>query len=410
MKTLYLLKSLLSANKKYIVLITVCFILTALLFNLSVAVTEDYIEKKIYIARTDYEDNYAALHISSENPITDEYIVDLLKSAELDEFFLYGMNGHYIPRDNTSFSSEEDLIENNDIASRRFYSLVYKELLTGYSYEYSEAFETGLSGEKPDKDKDYGGKVPVIASFGSEYSIGDIITSDFYGKKLTFIVTAKYTDDNLATYLGGSEYAFYTDREILYKNGVAERPENIRADSSRQYNMNIFVKKPDGINEKEFGARLGYLSDVTDNNVSRDIYAVLSDDTVDFNHKAVLRMLPTIFIVFLTGIAGTTANLLISADKRRSTYRIYRICNATKSTLIKLTVLCETVITVFSLAVSFLISIALDLFFAQQVKSVTKALVSPFSVLVTCGVFIGITMIMIISRVISTNIGKEKIL
>ncbi len=56
----------------------------------------------------------------------------------------------------------------------RFYNDINGTLL-GYSTEYSEYLDIGLSGERPDKSKNYGGKIPVIANYTSRCNIGDTI-------------------------------------------------------------------------------------------------------------------------------------------------------------------------------------------------------------------------------------------
>ena len=89
----------------------------------------------------------------------------------------------------------------------RFYNDINGTLL-GYSTEYSEYLDIGLSGERPDKSKDYGGKIPVIASYTSRCNIGDT-TKYKCGKGITGCAfVGKYTDN-------------YLDSVILYNADTA---------------------------------------------------------------------------------------------------------------------------------------------------------------------------------------------
>ncbi|EKC54069.1 hypothetical protein OBE_12275, partial [human gut metagenome] len=79
-----------------------------------------------------------------------------------------------------SFTQKKSSITDNEINNMdddtfyRFYNDINGTLL-GYSTEYSEYLDIGLSGERPDKSKDYGGKIPVIANYTSRCNIGDTI-------------------------------------------------------------------------------------------------------------------------------------------------------------------------------------------------------------------------------------------
>lgn len=106
----------------------------------------------------------------------------------------------------------------------RFYNDINGTLL-GYSTEYSEYLDIGLSGERPDKSKDYGGKIPVIASYTSRYNIGDTIKYKC-GKGITeLLVVGKYTDN-------------YLDSVILYN---ADTAKSVRLSTP----MRIFSTIPD---------------------------------------------------------------------------------------------------------------------------------------------------------------------
>ena len=412
MKTLYLLKSLLSSNKKYITIISVCFILTAFLFNLSVAVTEDYIAKKIYISRTDYENRYAVLRFSSYSPNTDENIGQALKEAEIDSFFCDYFSGYFLPYEDTSLS-QEDVYTMTESDYEKYFNDVR---LYAYSTEYSEEFETAFVGEKPDANKDYGGNIPVIASYKSGLSIGDTVKSNYFGKAVTFVVTAKYSDSNLETFFEIENKMIFTDREFLYKYGMTERPENqpeLSVGGDNMYNRIVFVRKPDNISVSEFKARIRYLTDKLSDDktkISVENNAILTDSDVDIRCREIIMLIPIIILIFGIGTMGTVANLLISTDKRKNSYKIFRICNARKGRLYLLTTLCEFTVTLFSLGVALLLSYITDLLFKDQLIRITQSLISPTSVIITTAMVVGITLIMIILQMISGKVSKEKIL
>ena len=100
----------------------------------------------------------------------------------------------------------------------------------GYSTEYSEYLDIGLSGERPDKSKDYGGKIPVIASYTSRCNIGDTIK--YKVGKLPSLLSADTPDNYLSSvilYNHDTESLgtpFYTDADILYNSRLATAPEN----------------------------------------------------------------------------------------------------------------------------------------------------------------------------------------
>ncbi len=366
----------------------------------------------MYISRTDYESNYTVLRFGSLKPNTDEYIGETLKKAELDSFFCDYFTTYFLPLENVSVS-QDDIYQMFENEIGRYMNDVR---LCVYSVEYSEVFETAFDGEKPDINKEYDGCIPVIASNRSGLDIGDIVKSNYFGKRITFVVTAKYTDKNLETFFETESKCIYTDREFMYKYGIFERPENqqiLASDGGDMYNRSVFVRKPEDISTREFKARILYLTDKVsseEQSIQRENNIMLTDSDVDFRCKEIVMLIPTIIIIFGIGITGTIANLLISADKRRNSFKIFRICNARKSRLFLLTALCESVVTLFSLAVALLLNFITDLIFGEQLIRITQSLISPTSVIITSAAVAGITLIMIIFQIMSGAISKEKML
>mgnify|MGYP003300531658 CR=1 FL=1 len=53
------------------IIVSVCFVITSFLFNLSVAVTEDYARQKLYVARNRYDESFTTIQIGSVYPLSD---------------------------------------------------------------------------------------------------------------------------------------------------------------------------------------------------------------------------------------------------------------------------------------------------------------------------------------------------
>lgn len=226
MKLLSLALSLLRSKKRSFILMMICIIFSTLLFNFAITVSLDYLAEKAYITSNRYDKKILHGTLSSKAPITDEKIVS--------EFKKYGINCRVERYHETTlelFSVNSRITDNeiNNMDDDTFYRF-YKDIngtLLGYSTEYSEYLDIGLSGERPDKSKDYGGKIPVIASYTSRCNIGDTIKYKC-GKGITeLLVVGRYTDNYLSSvilYNHDTESlgtTFYTDADILYNSGLA---------------------------------------------------------------------------------------------------------------------------------------------------------------------------------------------
>ena len=410
MKTLYIIKSLLSSDKRYMIIVSVCFVITSFLFNLSVAVTEDYVRQKLYVARNRYDESFTTIQVGSVYPLSDEFLSELLESvgikAELNNAFV----GHILMNENSAVSENE--IYNMPPQSMGNY--MKAELLCPYTTEYSKLFETKLSGEVPDINKDYNGKIPVIASFSSGLSIGDELKAKIGGKLTYFVVTAKYTDDNLEVFFSAGK-KIYTDKEILYKSGVLKRPEDqpvYSAESEERYNGSFLLRIPDDMTNLEVDARLSYLNEnmpVVDTYISED-HVIKTDIMVDGDKKYVILFIPMILLIFAIGIFGTVSNHIINYDKKKKMLKVFAICGANKRKRLLCNVLCEVIIVFSSLICAIGLSVIFDMLFGDKLTSITETTISPLSVSLTCGVIIGVTVIMVTIWIASDKLRKEKLL
>lgn len=231
MKLLSLALSLLRSKKRSFILMMICIIFSTLLFNFAITVSSDYLAEKAYITSNRYDKKILHGTLSSKAPITDEKIAS--------QFAKYGINcrvERYYETALNLFSvnstiTDSEINNMDDDTFYRFHNDINGTLL-GYSTEYSEYLDIGLSGERPDKSKDYGGKIPVIASYTSRCNIGDTIKYKC-GKGITeLLVVGRYTDNYLSSvilYNHDTESlgtTFYTDADILYNSGLATAPEN----------------------------------------------------------------------------------------------------------------------------------------------------------------------------------------
>ncbi|MBR4305723.1 MAG: hypothetical protein IKT78_02650, partial [Ruminiclostridium sp.] len=305
----------------------------------------------------------------------------------------------------------EDMLYMNPSYFERY---VLDETICGYITEHSQWYETGLEGELPDKDKDYGGKIPVIAAYSTGLKVGDELTAKYHDTLCTFLVTARYTDDNLEVFLGAGK-CLYTDEEILYKNNFYERPENqpiLDPNEDERYNGMFVAKAPEGMSKRDLDARLSYLKE---NLPEDETYMVVQDGPKDvsilnFNYRDVVMLTPIILLIVLIGILGAVANHIINFDKRRATLKVYAICGAKKRARFAYNVICEVFVIACSLGVALGLGFVFDYYVGGYLESITSSTISPFSIAVTSSVVGGVAVIMIISWLIGEKVHKEKLL
>lgn len=340
MKLLSLSLSLLRSKKRSFILMMICIIFSTLLFNFAITASSDYLAEKAYITSNRYDKKILHGTLSSKAPITDEKIVS--------EFKKYGINCRVERYHETTLElySVNSRITDNEINNMdddtfyRFYNDINGTLL-GYSTEYSEYLDIGLSGERPDKSKDYGGKIPVIANYTSRCNIGDTIKYKC-GKGITeLLVVGKYTDNYLdSVILYNADTAslgttFYTDADILYNSELATAPENQKDYSGesvdKRYYQYVIILKNGNASLGEIAARIIDGLDANSDDSKGDLYMNIRYDVADLDllyrdNMLLIQLMPVFIMIAVVGTLGVIANILLNAEKRTKAMAVFRLC------------------------------------------------------------------------------------
>ena len=365
MKLLSLSLSLLRSKKHSFILMMICIIFSTLLFNFAITASSDYLAEKAYITSNRY----------------DEKIVS--------EFKKYGINCRVERYHETTLElySEKSSITDNEINNMdddtfyRFYNDINGTLL-GYSTEYSEYLDIGLSGERPDKSKDYGGKIPVIASYISRCNIGDTIKYKC-GKGITeLLVVGKYTDnylDSVILYNADTQSlgtTFYTDADILYNSGLATAPENQEDYSGKsvdkRYYQYVIILKNGNASLGEIAARIIDGLDANSDDSKGDLYMNLRYDVANLDllyrdNMLLIQLMPVFIMIAVVGTLGVIANILLNAEKRTKAMAVFRLCGGKTRSVIILELVCDTAVTVISVLAATLILLAINHIFAIEI-------------------------------------------
>jgi hypothetical protein len=380
MKLLSLSLSLLRAKKRSFILMMICIIFSTLLFNFAITASSDYLAEKAYITSNRYDKKILHGTLSSKAPITDEKIVS--------EFKKYGINCRVERYHETTLElySEKSSITDNEINNMdddtfyRFYNDINGTLL-GYSTEYSEYLDIGLSGERPDKSKDYGGKIPVIASYTSRYNIGDTIKYKC-GKGITeLLVVGKYTDNYLdSVILYNADTAkigttFYTDADILYNSGLATAPENQEDYSGEsgdnRYRQYVILLKNNNTSLAEIEARIIDGLNANSDDAKGDLYMNIrypaDPDLLYRDNMLLIQLMPVFIMIAVVGTLGVIANILLNAEKRTKAMAVFRLCGGKTRSVIILELVCDTAVTVISVLAATLILLAINHIFAIEI-------------------------------------------
>ena len=387
MKLLSLALSLLRAKKRSFILMMICIIFSTLLFNFAITVSSDYLTEKAYITSNRYDKKILHGTLSSKAPITDEKIVS--------EFKKYGINCRVERYHETTLElySEKSNITDNEINNMdddtfyRFYNDINGTLL-GYSTEYSEYLDIGLSGERPDKSKDYGGKIPVIASYTSRYNIGDTIKYKC-GKGITeLLVVGKYTDNYLdSVILYNADTAkigttFYTDADILYNSGLATAPENQEDYSGEsgdnRYRQYVILLKNNNTSLAEIEARIIDGLNANSDDAKGDLYMNIrypaDPDLLYRDNMLLIQLMPVFIMIAVVGTLGVIANILLNAEKRTKAMAVFRLCGGKTRAVIILELVCDTAVTVISVLAATLILLAINRIFAIEIINAQSGL------------------------------------
>ena len=387
MKLLSLALSLLRAKKRSFILMMICIIFSTLLFNFAITASSDYLAEKAYITSHRYDKKILHGTLSSKSPITDEKIAS--------QFEKYGINcrvERYYETTLELFSVNSRITDNeiNNMDDNTFYRFLYdiNGSLLGYSTEYSEYLDIGLSGERPDKSKDYGGKIPVIASYTSRCNIGDTIKYKC-GKGITeFLVVGKYADnylDSVILYNASTESlgtTFYTDADILYNSGLATAPVNQEDYSGesedKRYYQYVIILKNNNTSLAETEARIIDGLDANSDDAKGDLYMNIrypaDPDLLYRDNMLLIQLMPVFIMIAVVGTLGVIANILLNAEKRTKAMAVFRLCGGKTRSVLVLELICDTSVTVISVLAATLILLAINGIFSIEVINVQSGL------------------------------------
>ena len=366
----------------------ICIIFSTLLFNFAITASSDYLAEKAYMTSHRYDKKILHGTLSSKAPITDEKIAS--------QFEKYGINCRVERYHETIlelFSVNSRITDNeinnmDDDAFYRFYNDINGSLL-GYSTEYSEYLDIGLSGERPDKTKDYGGKIPVIAKCSARCNIGDTIKYRC-GQGITeLLVVGKYTDNYLdSMILYNTDTAsfgttFYTDADILYNSGLATAPENQEDHSGKngdnRYHQYVILLKNDNTSLAETEARLIDGLNANSDDAKGDLYMNIRYDVTDLDllyrdNMLLIQLMPVFIMIAIVGTLGVIANVLLNAEKRTKAMAVFRLCGGKTRSMLALELICDTSVTVISVLAATLILLAVNTIFSVEVINVQSGL------------------------------------
>lgn len=387
MKLLSLAFSLLKSKKRNFILMMICIIFSTLLFNFAFTASSGYLAEKSYLTSHRYDKKILHGTLSSTAPITDEKIAS--------QFEKYGIDcrvERYYEATLELFSVNSRITDNeinnmDDDTFYRFYNDINGSLL-GYSTEYSEYLDIGLSGERPDKTKDYGGKIPVIAKCSARCNIGDTIKYRC-GQGITeLLVVGKYTDNYLdSMILYNTDTAsfgttFYTDADILYNSGLATAPENQEDHSGEngdnRYHQYVILLKNDNTSLAETEARIIDGLDANSDDAKGDLYMNIrypaDPDLLYRDNMLLIQLMPVFIMIAIVGTLGVIANILLSAEKRTKAMAVFRLCGGKTRSVLALELICDTSVTVISVLAATLILLAVNSIFSIEVINVQSGL------------------------------------
>lgn len=387
MKLLSLAFSLLKSKKRNFILMMICIIFSTLLFNFAFTASSGYLAEKSYLTSHRYDKKILHGTLSSTAPITDEKIAS--------QFEKYGINCRVERYHETTlelFSVNSRITDNeiNNMDDDTFYRFLYdiNGTLLGYSTEYSEYLDIGLSGERPDKSKDYGGKIPVIANYTSRYNIGDTIKYKC-GKGITeLIVVGKYTDnylDSVILYNADTESlgtTFYTDADILYSSGLATAPENQEDHSGEsgdnRYRQYVILLKNNNTSLAEIEARIIDGLNANSDDAKGDLYLNIrypaDPDLLYRDNMLLIQLMPVFIMIAIVGTLGVIANVLLNAEKRTKAMAVFRLCGGKTRSMLALELICDTSVTMISVLAATLILLAVNTIFSVEVINVQSGL------------------------------------
>ena len=232
-------------------MISLCFIFTTLLFNLMIAISSDYIKGVNYISKNRYDRTAIVTHTTSLKPLSAQRISDELKRQGIKcRMEILNINNSLMYSEQSRISDEyiKLLTYNFHPDNLSLYNRYEKDSfnVSGYTTELSEYLDVELEGEKPDINKDYGGKIPVIVQSVSDKEIGDTVKGRAAQGKFELLVVGKYKSNEVWDLLlspGDLLYnsSYFTDYRILEKSGCYTPDNRDFTESSTKMMIIIFT-------------------------------------------------------------------------------------------------------------------------------------------------------------------------
>ena len=381
MKALSIIRSLLSVKKKFSIIMTINFTLVVFLFNFIVSTLSSYLTDLNYVNKNNYAHIFPTCKISSSMPLTDDFINSLFSESEheikweyADKFYATGL---FEEGKRYHFTGNPD----NDALVMIQAARNEKGNIQGYSREYSEYLDTRLSGESPDITKDYDGRIPVIASFNSSFDIGDTAVYSNGTKDFTLIVTGKYTDDNITRYIftagvDKSKELFYTDADILIRNGLVESYEDkpVKTLEEEPYGAYIKIDNFDNLYFHHLKLEIRMISDKAENTRLSLIegFETESAGSVNARYQMTVFMIPLMIFLVLLGILGYISNGFIGASDKGRYIAVYKLCGVKSVSMVLIIFVCTLLRIVVATVTGIMSSIVVEFLLNGNMANVTS--------------------------------------
>ena len=396
MKILSLIRSVLLSRKRNCIMISLCFIFTTLLFNLMIAISSDYINGVNYISKNRYDRTAIVTHATSLKPLSAQRISDELKKQgincrmeilNLKRALLFSEQCRITDDDIRSLTYDHN--DDNDYLYYKYDNDILG--LNGYTTELSEFLDVELEGEKPDINKDYGGKIPVIAYPGSDKEIGDTVKVKAAQGKVELLIVGKYKSWQLWDLMlspGGLHdvNSYMTDYRILDKSGYCVPDDQDYTEKQYENDDNYFnehscqivLLKTDNMFYAEFESRLLNTLNENDQKNGDVIIGIpeygVDTDTFSKNYLMLMQFFPSFIAIAVVGSLGIVANCFLNAESRIKAAAVFRSCGANTAKIAIINTACELAVMLFATIVSFMILLIIKLVFGLNVINVDSVL------------------------------------
>lgn len=404
MKILSLIQSVLLSRKRNCIMISLCFIFTTLLFNLMIAISSDYINGVNYISKNRYDRTAIVTHTTSLKPLSAQRISDELKRQGIKcRMEILNINNSLMYSEQSRISDEyiKLLTYNLHPDNLSLYNRYEKDSfnVSGYTTELSEYLDVELEGEKPDINKDYGGKIPVIVQSVSDKEIGDTVKGRAAQGKFELLVVGKYKSNEVWDLLlspGDLLYnsSYFTDYRILEKSGCYT-PDN-RDFTEKQYEnddnyfhqhfCDVILLKTDDMFYAELESRIRNTWSANDKQKGDIIFSNplfgVDKDTFSRDYISLLQLFPAFIAIAVVGSIGIVANGFLNAESRIKAAAVFRSCGANTSKIAIINTVCELVVMLFSTIVSFIILLIIKLIFGLNIINADSILFTALYLLI----------------------------